>query len=66
MLVAASIRARILGGNSRMIGTMTQRSSGIKYCGRYLPAAIGSSSACTYTGTPWNRASAPAAPEWSG
>jgi hypothetical protein len=66
MLAAASIRARILGGNNSMIGTMTQRSSGIEYCGRYLPAAIGSSSARTYTGTPQDRASGPAAPEWSG
>jgi hypothetical protein len=49
-----------------MMGTMIQRSSGMEYWGRYLPAAIGSSSAWTYTGTRHDRASRPTAPEWSG
>jgi hypothetical protein len=34
-----------------MSGTTTHRSSGMAYCGRYLPAAIGSSPAPAYTGT---------------
>jgi hypothetical protein len=38
----------------------------MEYWGRYLPAAIGSSSAWTYTGTCQDRASAPTEPEWSG
>jgi hypothetical protein len=34
MLFAASIRARVLAGSSRMIGATTQRSSGMAHCGR--------------------------------
>jgi hypothetical protein len=49
-----------------MSGATSQRSSGIEYRGRYLPAAMGSSSAWTYTGTCQERARVPAAPEWSG
>ena len=49
-----------------MTGTTSQRSSGMAYCGRYLPAAIGSSAGWTYTGTRQERARVPAEPEWSG
>jgi hypothetical protein len=49
-----------------MSGTTMHRSSGISYSGRYRPLAIGSSAACTYTGTCQARASLPAEPEWSG
>lgn len=49
-----------------MSGATSQRSSGMAYWGRYLPAAIGNSAAWTYTGTCQDRASAPAEPEWSG
>ena len=49
-----------------MAGATSHRSSGMAYCGRYLPAAMGSSSAWTYTGTCQDRARVPADPEWSG
>ena len=62
-LFRARLASTLRRGISRNIGATSQRSSGLPYCGRYLPGASGSSLGCTWTGRFHSRASSSAEPE---